>query len=498
MAKKEEQFDARKYMEMAIEVMNQSVQEPRSDKVSPSVGAVLIKPDGTVETAFRGELRHGDHAEFTLLERKNRSTPLDGSILFATLEPCAPGARKHPKLGCAERIVNARIKKVWVGIEDPDPLVDRKGLKYLEEYGVEVEMFPPDLQQTIRAANSRFIKEAEERASTVEEKKAELVLSETERVADYTDAEDLDEERIFEFLNATNPNYVTDVALGLRVFTQLGLMERIGEKHQPTGLGLLMFGKQPQFKYPNALIRATYRRPDGKEEIETFQGPITKQPAQAIAWFKERIGSHVQRNEAQREEVSDYPIEVIREALTNAIVHRDYDIGGAPIQFEINSDAVIIKSPGAPVHPIRFEQIRHFNAPVLSRNPKIIYVFDQLGLVEQRGLGFTSMKQLPEKHGLPLPLVSMDEPYMVFTFPRTSSSLRASGSLERLKELSEDEIMGYEWIRSQDEVTAMSYANRWNLTERSARRHFSKFRDLGLIVDNGESPNSPKFGYKAS
>jgi pyrimidine deaminase RibD-like protein len=101
-------------MEMAIDVMRQSVSEPRDDgKASPKVGAVLVKPDGTVETACRGELRHGDHAEFTILERKNRGNRLDGSILFATLEPCAPGARRHPKLGCAERIGLARIKEVW-------------------------------------------------------------------------------------------------------------------------------------------------------------------------------------------------------------------------------------------------------------------------------------------------------------------------------------------------------------------------------------------------
>ena len=98
-------------MKMALQVMNKSIQEPRQDKVSPKVGAVLIKSDGTVETAYRGELRQGDHAEFTLLERKNRSNSLDNSILFTTLEPCAPGARKQPKLSCAERIVNARIKK---------------------------------------------------------------------------------------------------------------------------------------------------------------------------------------------------------------------------------------------------------------------------------------------------------------------------------------------------------------------------------------------------
>ena len=103
--------DARKLMQLAVEVMDRSVAEPRSDgKASPCVGAVLLKPDGTAQTACRGELRDGDHAEFTLLERKNRDSRLDGAVLFTTLEPCAPGSRRHPKLGCAERIVLARIR----------------------------------------------------------------------------------------------------------------------------------------------------------------------------------------------------------------------------------------------------------------------------------------------------------------------------------------------------------------------------------------------------
>jgi pyrimidine deaminase RibD-like protein len=66
-------LDPRKMMEKAIVVMNQSINEPRADKkASPLVGAVLVKPDGTVDTAFRGEIRHGDHSEYTLLERKHR------------------------------------------------------------------------------------------------------------------------------------------------------------------------------------------------------------------------------------------------------------------------------------------------------------------------------------------------------------------------------------------------------------------------------------------
>lgn len=94
-----QKFDPKKLMRLAIKVMHQSVSESRDDgKASPLVGAVIWKPDGSIETSCRGELRYGDHAEYTLLERKNRNERLDNSIMFSTLEPCAPGSRRHPKI----------------------------------------------------------------------------------------------------------------------------------------------------------------------------------------------------------------------------------------------------------------------------------------------------------------------------------------------------------------------------------------------------------------
>lgn len=66
----DDKFNARPYMELAISEMNKSKNERRSDgKFPPKVGAILVFADGRVVQAHRGELREGDHAEFTLLER---------------------------------------------------------------------------------------------------------------------------------------------------------------------------------------------------------------------------------------------------------------------------------------------------------------------------------------------------------------------------------------------------------------------------------------------
>jgi ATP-dependent DNA helicase RecG len=483
----QDKTDSRKYMAMAIEVMNKSIQEPRSDKVSPKVGALLIKPTGEIETAFRGELRQGDHAEFTLLERKNRSVSLDGSVLFATLEPCAPGARKHPKLSCAERIVNARIGKVWIGIEDPDPAVDRKGIKYLIDNGVEVEMFDADFQKIIREANRQFIKEAEERAKNIKAEKPAIVLSQKEKVAPNAILDDLSFKDIERFIQMAKLNVATDSPKFNRIFVQLGLLEEKDNQLKPTGLGLLLFGKRPQLQYSNALIRATYKTAGRGEEIYTVEGALVNQANEIIGWYENHIGKQIDRSGAQRKTIFDYPQEVIRESLINSIVHRDYDIEGSPIYFEINDSAIIIKSPGLPVEPLKLEQIQNFNAPSLSRNPKIMYVFEQMNLVEQRGLGFQTINELPVKYNLPLPVVTFDNPYIVFTFPRSLDSLKEVAGNDKLKELNGDELRGYEYIRLVKKTTRKEYETQFGYDTKKAERHLKRMTEIGLIQKKGSS-----------
>ena len=66
---------------------------------------------------------------------------------YVTLEPCTDESRKKPKRGCSTHIGKARLSKVYIGVEDPNPKIAVPGVKAIKDKGIEVEMFPANLQE---------------------------------------------------------------------------------------------------------------------------------------------------------------------------------------------------------------------------------------------------------------------------------------------------------------------------------------------------------------
>ncbi len=484
-------FSPRELMEQAIDVMRNSVNEPREDgKASPLVGAVLFKPDGTIETACRGELRYGDHAEYTLLERKNRNARLDGSILFSTLEPCAPGARAHPKLSCAERIVLARITEVWVGIEDPDPTIDRKGIKYLQDNGVTVHMFDRDLQEIIQAENKEFIAQALERAAAVEEKPEKIVLTELETSVAAAQISDFSSKALEEYrVRAGIADPVNSTAFVRRLVRQGVLEERDGQT-LPTGFGILLFGQEPREVIHHAGLLGTILYPDGTEETRDFDQPLVLIPDLVEEWLRNKLPSVISRDQMRRADVPALPFTMVREAVVNALVHRDYDIEGAKCQLIVDEHTVVVMSPGPPPPPITVEQLQLFSAPMLSRNPGLHYVFAKMELAEERGLGIKSLKSQAQEAGLPLPKYVFNDPYLELTLYRSPESALAGLSEEMLATLTADERKGWEFLSSRMSAARREYETHLGIDRRTAQRHLQKLVDLGLLRRVGAGPST--------
>lgn len=487
--------DPKEYMKLAVEVMKNSISERKKKNPSPYVGAVLVFPDGTVETAYRGEFREGDHAEYTVLDKKNRHRDLTGCWLFATLEPCAPGARNAPKISCAERIVNARISDLWFGIEDKNPKVDHGGIDYLEENGINYHQFLPEFHKEIEEINKEFMDWANLKNAEEKEKKARPQNHLNER-SDATNIDSLSEVALQKFITESKRKSESKSDEFLQELKEMGLLEYDDntKNYLPTGNAILLFGKSPRNKFHQSGIKAKVHYSDGKTGAETFDDALVIIPDQIEGWLTKVLPASLDRSKFKAEQVPSFPTEVIREAIINALAHRNYEIDGAKIQLEVFADRIIVKSPGEPMHPITIESLNNFTATSYSRNKKITFILNEMGYMEESALGMDTFRSIGEKHKLPLPVFKYDGLNTVVTFPRNIEALRDIGS-EAIKELTNEELEGYEWIKSQVEISAKDYTTQFGMTSRTTSRHLGKMLDLKLIKTNGELSKSPKLRY---
>ena len=485
MGKLKKIFTHRQFMEMAVEEMKHSVSE-HNDKPDPSVGAVLVSSDGRelLAKAHRGQFRAGDHAEFTLLEKLMRTEDLTNCVLYTTLEPCVK--RSSPKRACYKRIIDARLKKVYVGIQDPHPTVRGNGVKNLLKEKIEIEFFDVDLEKDIRSYNKKFIDFAEEEARKVRDGEISERIDPLDNLIQNVTVDDFSTEAQEEIINRAKLKFKLGSKEFKKYLLQFGLIKADVETDitKPTGLGLLLLGNNPQLTFSQARVQFFIDRPGTNDITQTFDGPVLLQPQKIQKYLEIIYPKYISRKTMQREEYFDVPIEVIRETINNAIAHRDYTISGATVKVYIYDDHVEVFSPGKPLHPI--EKFNDFNVPPESSNPKIAYLFNEIDVVEELGLGMKELKKLAKNQQLPKPSFRMHEQYFVTTiYTKAGAKLSSTELPDKVKELSTDEKKGFELIRNRGQITSNEYQNLIGVSERTARRHLSKMTELGLLQVEG-------------
>lgn len=118
-----------KYMRYAIELAKKGV---GAVNPNPLVGAVIVKDDQIIGQGYH-KAYGGLHAEREAFA--NLTEDAEGADMYVTLEPCCHHGKQPP---CVEAIVEHKIKRVYVGSDDPNSLVSGKGYEYLREHGIEV------------------------------------------------------------------------------------------------------------------------------------------------------------------------------------------------------------------------------------------------------------------------------------------------------------------------------------------------------------------------
>jgi pyrimidine deaminase RibD-like protein len=144
----------RKRMEQAIDAARAC--KPPDLKRTPKVGAV-IEVGGEVYIGQRGEDEHAEKIALGRAAEAGMWNLLQEATVYTTLEPCTKHVRRKPRESCTERLIEAKVKRVVIGILDPNQGVCGKGVLELQHHNIEVALFPHDLAEQIRATNREFI-----------------------------------------------------------------------------------------------------------------------------------------------------------------------------------------------------------------------------------------------------------------------------------------------------------------------------------------------------
>jgi pyrimidine deaminase RibD-like protein len=153
--------DDRRFALLAIEEALKSV--PEDGRPHPKVGAVVVKNGEVLSKAHRGE-NLKSHAEFIALEDKLSDGLVAGSTVYTTLEPCT--TRNHPKIPCAQRLIDRKVARVVIGMPDPNPDIRGRGDQVLSDAGIEVQLFPRDLRAQVEDMNREFIRAQKQRQTS--------------------------------------------------------------------------------------------------------------------------------------------------------------------------------------------------------------------------------------------------------------------------------------------------------------------------------------------
>jgi len=180
-------------------------------------------------------------------------------------------------------------------------------------------------------------------------------------------------------------------------FTRAELLRDVGAidaEGRPTVAGMLLFGKHPQHFFPQVgVVLVRFRGTSMREVVASDErysrrvdvvGPAARVVEHAWQVLLEETQRGATTNGMAREEHYEYPPEAMREALVNAICHRDYSITGQRVEVRLFDDRIEIISPGRLPGHITLENMRdeHY-----SRNPRLVRGLHYWGYIEELGQG---------------------------------------------------------------------------------------------------------------
>lgn len=229
----------------------------------------------------------------------------------------------------------------------------------------------------------------------------------------------------------------------------------------PTHAGMLLFGREPQrFLRSAEIICVRYSGDDMSDEFvrQDISGPLVEQIRQAEAFLVGNMRRGMRITGMAREDVSEYPIAVVREAIVNAVAHRDYSIRGEGIRLLMFNNRLTVYSPGRLPGHVTLDNLRDER---YSRNEAVVAILSDWGYIERLGYGIDRMLAAMQEIGLPEPVFEETAAGFQVTL-YAANDLMVNGKPELRPAvanafLSDRQVQALDYVRANGRITNSDY-----------------------------------------
>lgn len=303
--------------------------------------------------------------------------------------------------------------------------------------------------------------------------------------------EDLDSDEILRTANEAiqRGRYHFDKSADvMRILEQLNLMSSDG---MFLNSAVALFGKSPARQFPQMRVRVAHFKKGSLREfddIRVFEGNtfVLIEKIENFLKMNIAIKSELPKKGLKRKDMPSYPWLALREAMLNAIVHRDYAAFDGGMSVAIHDDRIEFWNSGSLPSGITVESLKgsHTSRP---HNPDIAHVFFLRGLIEQWGIGTKEIVRYCREISLPEPEWSTDSGGI-----RLIIRLREPINKQNVFELNSRQVNLLKRVKSDEHISPSEYfkevANK--VKERRARTDLIQLTKAGYLRRQGHGPST--------
>jgi len=250
-----------------------------------------------------------------------------------------------------------------------------------------------------------------------------------------------------------------------------------------TRAAVLLFGKEPQRFYPSAFVKiGRFRSPTLIVDDRELYGTLFEQVDGAMGYFREHLQTRFEfRGEPARDVIWEYPLEALREAIINAVCHRDYlDVGHTQVRWY--DDHLVFLNPGGLPSPLSLKDLKRPHRSV-PRNRKVAEMFFYAGWIEQWGSGIQKMLDACAAAGLPEPEFEESQGALWVRFRKdilTEEHLRSLG-------LNQRQVKAVLYVREKGRITNAEYQQLCLVSMRTASRDLAELVQERIMEQVGRT-----------